>query len=375
MPKLLSIHWGLSLGGVAKYAEMLERVRGIVPVNIRSLCLLRGDRPVDRNALAALDSIVVPVRSVADPTWVGKVRRIVADEAPDCVISHGFNGHLASLVGCAGLPAAQHRLASYHGSYHATTLGRRLLEPFYNGYTHWFLRVKAAGVVSVADYCADFLVRHGVRREKITTVHNGIPDRPASTVDRAAVRGEWGFNADHIVIGVASRLDPVKGLEYLVRAFAQVAQRYSHARLVLMGDGTVRDVLADQTKALGIDGRVLFAGMRSDVPRCLGALDIFALPSLAEYHSIGLLEAMRAGLAIVATDVGGNTESVREGQEGLIVRPADAQGLANALERLVTSPALRTQFGIAARARFLGTFTEQMMLENTAQWLRRMCPR
>lgn len=375
MPKLLSIHWGLSLGGVAKFAAMLEGVKDHLPIEIRSLCLFRDGRTIDRETLAQLDPIVVPIRSAVDLTWVARVRTIIAEESPDCIISHGFNGHLVSLIGSAGRPTARHRLASYHGSYHATTAGRRLLEPFYNVYTHWFLRNKAAGIVSVADYCANFLQSQGVARDRITTVHNGIRDQLPSAADRDSVRSEWGFSPRHIVIGVASRLDPVKGLEYLVRAFARVSRQYPDARLVLMGEGTVRQALSDQAGALGIADRMVFAGMRADVDRCLNALDIFALPSLAEYHSIGLLEAMRAGLAIVATDVGGNTESVRDAKEGLIVRPADDVGLAEALERLLADPNLRGHYGSAARTRFLEEFTEEATLKNSARWLQRMCPR
>lgn len=371
--KILSIHWGLSLGGVAKYAATLERVREHVPVTIRSLCLLPQGRVVDQGALAAMDAITVPLCSAADLSWIPRVRRIIAAEAPDCVLSHGFNGHLVSLVGCMGQGRRIVRLASYHGSYHATTKARKLVEPVYNGFTHWYLRNRATGILNVAQYCADFLAAHGVPADKLAVVHNGIPDFQADPGARESIRSEWGFGPEHMLIGVASRLDPVKGLEYLVRAFAGIARDYPAARLVLMGDGTVRADLEAQASALGVRERVLFAGMRSDVPRCLTALDVFALPSLAEYHSIGLLEAMRAGLPIVATDVGGNTESVRDGQEGLIVRPADAAELQSALARLLGDVALRDRLRVAARDRFVAEFTEDAMLAKTARWLQQVC--
>lgn len=371
--KVLSIHWGLSLGGVAKYSATIERMRDHIPVQLRSLCLLPQGRIVDQAALAALDAVVLPVRSVIELSWIGQVRKIITEETPDCVLSHGFNGHLVSLIGCAGGRKPACRLASYHGSYHATTKTRKLLEPVYDGFTHWFLRNKAKAVVVVAQYCADFLVEHGVPAEKITVIHNGISDFQPDEGARERIRRKWGFGTEHVVIGVASRLDPVKGLEYLVEAFAGISADYPAARLVLMGDGTVRGALEAQAVQRGIRERVVFAGMRSDVPQCLTALDVFVLPSLAEYHSIGLLEAMRAGLPIVATDVGGNIESVRDGQEGLIVRPADAAGLAEALARMLGDNALRACLGTAAFHRFSAEFTEEAMLARTAQWLQRVC--
>ena len=119
----------------------------------------------------------------------------------------------------------------------------------------------------------------------------------------------WGVQPDDLVIGTVSRLDPVKGLEYLLEAVAIARKSEAQVRVVLVGDGGLRDALEAQVLKLGLKDVVSFAGYRDDIPDCLAAFDIFALPSLAEYHSIGLLEAMRAGLAIIATDVGGNTES------------------------------------------------------------------
>lgn len=327
---------------------------------------------VDRNALSALDAIVLPVRSVADLSWIFKVRKIIVDASPDCVLSHGFNGHLVSLLGCLERGGIS-RLASYHGSYHPTTLARKLMEPIYNGFTHWFLRRKATAVLVVAQFCADFLVARGVDTQKITVVHNGIPDFEPAPESREAIRREWGVGPQHVVIGIASRLETIKGLDFLIKAFARVSQVHENARLVLIGDGSQRDVLHKLALSNDVATQVIFTGMRSDVPECLAAMDIFALPSLSEAHSIGLLEAMRASLPIVATDVGGNTESVRNGQEGLIVRAADTAGLAEALGRLLADDVLRACLGAAARQRFGTEFTEEAMLSKTAQWLQRAC--
>lgn len=368
--KILSIFWGFSLGGVAKYGATIERVRELIPVSLRSLCILPKGRFVDHATLSGLDAIELLVRSVVDPSWILRVRKIIAEEDPDCIMSHGFNGHLVSLIGCPCTGGRIRRLTSYHGSYHATTSGRRLVEQVYNSFTHWFLRRKATAILSVARYCADFLIDQGVAAGKITVVHNGIPDYRPNEDAREAVRREWGFKPEHILIGTASRLDPVKGLNYLLEAFARIKQDYPSARLVLMGEGTVRSALEDQAASFGLLEKVFFAGMRSDVSHCLTALDVFALPSLVEYHSFSLLEAMRAGLPITTTDVGGNSESVRDDREGLIVNAADADGLADAIRRMLDDPSLRVRLGNAARKRFISEFTDEAMLHKTAAWLK-----
>jgi glycosyltransferase involved in cell wall biosynthesis len=368
--KILSIHLGLSVGGVAKYAIAIEGVRELMPVQLRSLCILPVKRSVDNEALSALDATILPVRSLLNPFWVKRVRKIINDENPDCIMSHGFNAHLVSLLGCYGKNRSIYRLASYHGPYHAPSVGKKLLVPFYNWFTYWFVKYKAASVLCVAQYCADFLIRQGVPANKLAVIHNGIPDFQSDSNSREDVRRKWGFTQGHIVIGIASRLDHIKGLNYLIDAFARIIKAYPEARLVLMGDGLARKSLEKQTETLGIRDQVTFAGICSDVSRCLAALDIFALPSLAESHSIGLLEAMRAGLPSIVTDVGGNTESVRNEHEGLVVAAADVEGLTVAMTRMIGDAALRMRLGMAARKRFLVEFTHEAMLNKTAQWLK-----
>jgi len=207
---------------------------------------------------------------------------------------------------------------------------------------------------------------------RVEAIHNGIPDTVQDRVARTRLREEWGILPQEILVGVASRLDPVKGVAYLVDAFGRVASRYPHAKLVLIGAGSLDDALRTQVNALGLTGRVVFTGFRTDIAACLDAMDVFVLPSLAEYHSIGLLEAMRAAKAIVATDVGGNTESARHEQEALIVPPADAAAIVAALERFFDDPVLRNRLGQMARERYLAEFTVDQMVRRTAAWLERI---
>jgi glycosyltransferase involved in cell wall biosynthesis len=127
------------------------------------------------------------------------------------------------------------------------------------------------------------------------------------------------------------------------------------------------------TKRLGIAEAVHFCGFRANAAELLKAFDVFALPSLKEYHSLGLLEAMRAGLPIVATAVGGNPESVEDGRSGLLVPPRDSGALAAAIMRCIEDSALRRSLGWEAKQRFESCFTMERHLQSTAAWLRRCC--
>lgn len=368
--KILSIYWGFSLGGIAKYAETIEQLHILVPVRLRSLVILPKGRNIDNSTLSALNAVIVPVDSVVAPSWILLVRKTIKIEKPDCIMSHGFNGHLVSLFAGFGRKKSLHRLASYHGNYHPPTVSKRFLAPIYNNFSIWFLKWKSASTICVAQYCADILIDNGVPADQLAVIYNGVPECPPVSGSRDDFRRRWGLDPDNVVIVTTSRLDPVKGLHYLVDAFAIVVNKFPTTRLVLIGDGSVRKALEQQVVSLGIQEKVLFTGIRADVSRCLLAMDIFALPSLAEYHSIGLLEAMRAGLPCIVTDVGGNTESVRNGREGLVVKSADAKAFATAMERLLNDSALTRRLGLAAHKRFINEFTKDAMLHKTAGWLK-----
>ena len=369
MLKVLSIHWGLSIGGVGKYAVLVEQSERYADLEVHSLCILSRGRQVDESTLDALQHKTILWRdSPWDFRWVEKAFALLRSWQPDLVMSHGFNGHFISSLlrrkSAINAPA----ICSYHGEYHATTPLRNFTGFIYANYTRRYIKKSALSVVAVAEYCGRFLIEHGVQPDKITIIHNGIDDKELSGEERINLRTEWGVEDNEILIGVASRIDPVKGIRYLIDAFNEVSGQYLLARLVIVGTGTLDKDLKEYVENLGLSERVLFTGFRTDMEECFAAFDIFALPSLAEYHSIGLLEAMRAGKSIIATSVGGNTESVRDGVEALIVPPADYKALARALDQLLSDEALRKELSEAALKRFRGEFTIEQMLLKTADW-------
>ncbi len=154
------------------------------------------------------------------------------------------------------------------------------------------------------------------------------------------------------------RLNPQKGLTFLLaalRALAASSPRTAPPVLDVVGDGSGRGQLEAEAGGLGLGGRVRFHGWlgRDALRLTLQAADLFVLPSLEEGMSIALLEAMACGLPIVATRVAGSTELVADGENGLLVDPRDAEGLARAVGRLLADPELRGRMGRASRARSL----------------------
>lgn len=368
--RVLSLFWNFTVGGVAQYVAQLESMSARAPVSIRTFCVLSTKRHINYAVLNELGDRVVVYRATPwDIGWIRRLRDELRLWAPDIVMSHGFNSHFMALIAAAVSDSPFRAVCSYHGVYHPPTPARRLLGGIYDRFTQYYIRHRACSTVVVADYCRRYLLDKGVDPARVEVIHNGISDLEKNHLVRERLREEWGVNSEELLVGIASRFDPIKGIAYLVDAFARVAGRYPESKLVLIGAGSLDDTLRDQVNALDLSDRVVFTGFRTDIAGCLDAMDVFVLPSLAESHSIGLLEAMRAAKAIIATDVGGNTESVHHEQEALIVPPADAAAIATALERLFSDPLLRNRLGQRARERFLAEFTVDQMVGRTAKWL------
>jgi sugar transferase (PEP-CTERM/EpsH1 system associated) len=209
--------------------------------------------------------------------------------------------------------------------------------------------------------------RARVPPDKVVTIYNGIDPERFITSDPQPpeVRKILGVPAKAPLLGLVARLHRQKGLGDLLTAVAWVRERVPDVRLLLIGEGELRDELEAQARALGLSGAVIFAGTRTDVAEIVAALDIFVLPSLWEGTSNAVLEAMAAGLPIVATAVGGTPEVVVDGVTGLLVPPRDPSALAGALVTLLHDADLRHRMGRAGRERVKQYFSLERMVRRT----------
>jgi len=189
------------------------------------------------------------------------------------------------------------------------------------------------------------------RREQFREMKSGVPVEQfmSPARDPQTVRAELGIPAGSKVIGNVARLDPVKGVRYLIRAFGILSGARDDVRLVLVGDGEEKAELAALVKDMGIEGKVCFAGQRSDVPDLLHAMDVFVLPSLNEGYGRVVVEAMSAGLPIVASRVGGVPTLVEDGENGLLVPAGDPEAIAAAAGRILDNPQLAAEMSEASR--------------------------
>ncbi|MFB3778033.1 MAG: glycosyltransferase [Bryobacteraceae bacterium] len=268
-----------------------------------------------------------------------RLTHVLRDYRPDVVHTHSY---VLRYV----LPAARHA-AVIHTAHNLA--GR---DP--DWITGAFNRIAFRRGVSLVAVSA--AVAHSYKRmygfEPLATIPNGIDlarfRRPES---REPWRRAHGFSSGEILIASVARLEPQKDPGTLVRAFARGLAAIPHTHLLLAGEGSLSDSLRSAARSLGVEGRVHLLGVCSDVPALLSACDLLALSSRWEGSPVTVLEAMAAGLPVVATAVGGVPELVDDGTTGILVRPGNEQELGDALASLVKAPARRLAMGQAAGMR------------------------
>jgi len=216
-------------------------------------------------------------------------------------------------------------------------------------------------IITVSDYDRRLALNTGVGTPGlITTVHNGIPDAPN------VVHGyDSDPSAGRVRLIMVARFEQQKDHELLVNALASLAGL--EWELELVGDGPNLESVRELVNGFGLNDKVEFTGARHDVPQRIQRADVLVLTSRWEGLPLTILEGMRAGLPVVASDVGGVRESVEHGRTGYLVPRAGLKELEAALRQLIASPELRREMGLKGRKRFEEEFTFEHMLDGTLQ--------
>ena len=296
---------------------------------------------------AGLDCYVIAERGAFDAGVFGQMARLVQRISPNIVETHDCKSHFLFFVWRL-LHGRSRRLKwiAFHHGYTRTSWKVRL----YQQLDRLTLR-NADHVVTLCSPFANELQRRGVRTRNLSLICNTVAIRPAPELQALArLRASLGVQENEQIVLSVGRLSREKGQEDLIAAFHRLlkSQRERTLRLVIVGAGPERERL--ERLAQPIRSRVLFTGQVADPWPLFHAASVFALPSHSEGSSLVLLEAMAAGLPIVATAVGGIPETVRDGESALLVPPADPAALHAGLGALLNNQALRQRLVAAASA-------------------------
>ncbi len=303
------------------------------------------------------------IEPFSDSVLLFRLARIVRREKIDLIHAHvskpGFLARLAAFG--TGIPV----IYSPHGfAFHAGS--GRLSKAIFAFLERSAARYLTTKIIVVADAERALAQRFRVGRpEQFVTVHSGIDLTPFDkAVDTAAVKASLGVPPESPLVGAVGRLYPPKQPMEMIRAAAVIHIKRPDVHFVWVGDGPLMPQAQAEIARLGLQSIFHLVGHRRDVPAVMRSLTCFVLPTLWEAFPLTVLEAMAAGVPVIASGVDGIPEAVQNRQTGLLIPPGDSQALAGAVLKLLTHPALTAHYGASGRLRVGELFTRQKMVEN-----------
>jgi glycosyltransferase involved in cell wall biosynthesis len=311
---------------------------------------------IDRLRDAGVPVTCIPKRRGLDPTFLRSLVRFLRARRFDVVHAFALSAEFWSAVAQCTLRDGV-LLTSVRNRYDWYSA----LQWRAKAFASWRSRLVVANSAGGASHAA----RHGgVDAAKVRLVYNGVDLAGRDGIDRAEARRALGLGPDEFVAVCVGRLVEQKNVPCLLRAFEELVRgaEGTEARLLMVGDGPLRDALTRLAHERGIGGLVSWLGERSDVMNCLAAADVAVQSSNYEGLSNSLLEAMAGRRPVVATAVGGTPEIVRDGVTGILVPPDDAGAIARAMSLLRRDSALAVRMGTAGRARVESEFSLAAML-------------
>jgi glycosyltransferase involved in cell wall biosynthesis len=289
-----------------------------------------------------------------DYSVVARLAKEVEKRRIEVVHAHQYTPFFYSALAKLRTPDKIHLIFTEHGRHYPdlVSLKRRVINRL-------FLARLADEITGVCRFSMRALGENdGFAGRRIDIIENGVDaDRYGPVEDRSAVCDRIGIKPTRRYISCIARFHKVKDHKTLIRAFEVIARERNDVDLLLAGDGPLRGALEQQVEKCNLRQRVVFLGSREDVPDILRVSDILVLMSVSEAASLTLLEAMASALPVVATNVGGNPEIVRNEIDGILIKAGDAESAARAINRILSDSELARRLGRSGRKRVLASFS------------------
>lgn len=351
--------WALEVGGAERFLVKLVQNIPKDEWECKVVCLSRKGVWARELENQGIEVISMDKRTGMDARILFRLRSLIKKQQPDLVNTHLWTADLWGRL-AAILAGVKHIVV--------TEQNVDLWKKWHNKWIDKFLFRWTERVICVADQVARFYHdEFNVPKEKIAVIPNAIDlslfDRGSLATD---LRGSLGVDSGQFVFVCAARLHPQKAHHVLIDATTKlVGQGHKNFRIWLAGDGQLRQQLEECVKEKCIDEYVRFLGIRQDIAQIFMQSDCFVLSSDYEGLPLAILEAMAAGLPIVATHVGGNSQVVETGKNGILVPPRDPTALADAMKTLIDNRDLAREMGNMSRALVEREFSIEMVAEKT----------
>lgn len=285
----------------------------------------------------------------ADWRAVRQIEECIQEDGIELLHTHGYKADLYGYV--AARRSGKPIVATCHN-----WLGGTPALGIYNHLDRMALK-RFHGIAAVSDSVGQRLIDSGVSTKKIRTIANGID---VQTFESAHPLPALSFDGSKVV-GIVARLDLQKGFEYLLRAAGELCGTFPGLKFAIVGEGSDRNAIEEMIQRFRLRSNVILAGQHSDMPGVYAAMDVFVLPSLNEGLPMTILEAMAASRPVIATRVGAIPKVIKDGETGLLIDPADADGLRNALARLLADSDLCRRIGAAGHDWVRRNYTSEVM--------------
>jgi L-malate glycosyltransferase len=336
--------------------QALLTVLGLRGLGHRTVLVAHPQGELRRRAAEGLDLIGLAPRSELDLAAAWRLARVLKQVQPEIVHAHDPHGVAvaAAAIGFGGLGVKPTLVAS-----------RRVDFPLkLNALSQWKYR-QVAAFLCASECIRRILIEQGIPRERALTVHEGIDLAHVDAAPPTSVRQAFWLPTNAPIVGCVGALVEHKGHRHLVHAAADVVRAVPEARVVILGEGDLRDELTRLIHELGLERHVLLPGFRPDVLSLLKTVDVFVMPSITEGLGTSILDAMACGRPVVASAVGGIPEVVETEVTGLLVPPRDATALGAAIVRLLRDSSEAARLAQAGRARVEASFTADRMVQQT----------
>ena len=360
MPPLRTLHVNTERGWRGGEQQMAYLTEGLRRRGHAVRLVVQPDgEAAPRLEAAGFDVDRCRMRGEADPLSVVALARRMRAWRPDVVHLHTSHAHALGALAArfAGRPRP------------AVVVSRRVDFSIYRrsflGLNGFKYRHGLDRIVCVSEAIRRVLLDDGLDPARLAVVRSAIDPERVRGAARVDVRARLGLPAGAPVVLAVGALVGHKGHRHLVDALPAVVAAVPEARVVVAGEGPLRDELLAQARALGVAGALVLAGQVGDLPGWFADVDVLAMPSTEEGLGTSVLDGMAAGLAVVASAAGGLPEMVRDGVEGRLVPPGDAGALAAAVVALLRDPVARRAMGAAGAARVDAEFRVDRMVEGT----------
>lgn len=266
--------------------------------------------------------------------WIS-VCKIIRQIQPKTVITHLWFSNVVGRISAVllGVP----KIVSFEHNMYDTVKNWKMF------LVDMVLQYCSHTIIAVSDAVKESLVRHGICRHKIHVLVNGIDLHKFQSISPVQKKDFGLQDTDFVFVSVA-RLIHQKGIDVVIEALTRVP----HTFLLLVGDGDKKDMLVQQARERGLESRVIFAGVRNDIPSILSMADCFVLASRYEGLGIVVLEAMATGLPIIVSDFKASSSMITDGVDGMIVKRDDVAGLSEAMRQVMCDGQLRNRLGQSA---------------------------